>query len=70
MEVEQRYVITLFVEGGMKGVEVIDKLNKHYGGDALQQTQVYYWIKQMKSGKQDLSSAPPPRRAPDEGLDD
>jgi hypothetical protein len=35
----------------MKEVEIIDKLNAHYGGDALQPAQVYSWIKQVKSGR-------------------
>jgi hypothetical protein len=35
MGVEQRYAIKLFVEEGMKGVEIIDRLNRHYGRDAL-----------------------------------
>jgi hypothetical protein len=44
MEVEQRYAIKFFVEEGVKGVEIIDRLNKHYDRDALQRTQVYHWI--------------------------
>jgi hypothetical protein len=51
----------------MKGVEIIDRLNKHYGRDALQRTQVYCWIKEVKSGRNDLSNIPPPGMAPDEG---
>jgi hypothetical protein len=38
MEVEQRSVITFFVEEGMKEVEIIERLNKRYGWDALQGT--------------------------------
>jgi hypothetical protein len=30
MEVEQTHVIKFFVKEGMKGVEIIDRLNKHY----------------------------------------
>jgi hypothetical protein len=41
MEVEQRSVIKFPVEEGVKGLEIIDRLNKHYSGDALQRTQVY-----------------------------
>jgi hypothetical protein len=41
VEVEQKYVINFFVEERMKGVEIIDRLNKHYGRNALQRTQVY-----------------------------
>jgi hypothetical protein len=35
MEVEQTYIIKFFVEEGAKGVEIIDRLNKDYGRDAL-----------------------------------
>jgi hypothetical protein len=51
IEVEQRYVTKFFVEERMNGVEIIDRLSKHYGGDALQRTQVYYWIKEVKLGE-------------------
>jgi hypothetical protein len=41
-------------------VKIIDALNNNWGGDALQQMQVYYWIKEVKSGRKDLSNVPPP----------
>jgi hypothetical protein len=44
MEVEQRYVGKLFAEEAMKRVEIIGRLNKHYGRNALQRTQLYNWI--------------------------
>jgi hypothetical protein len=31
---------------------------------------VYYWIKEVKSGRKDLSNISPPGRARDDGLDD
>jgi hypothetical protein len=36
MEMKQTYVSKLFVEEGMKLVEIIDRLNQHYGQDASQ----------------------------------
>jgi hypothetical protein len=36
MEVEQRHVVKFLVEEGMKGVAIINRLNKPYGGDTLQ----------------------------------
>jgi hypothetical protein len=65
MEVEQRYVVKFFVEEGMKRVEIIHNLNKHHDGDALQRTQVYYWIKEVKWRKKNLSNGPP-REGPDD----
>jgi hypothetical protein len=54
----------------MKDVEIIHRLNKHYGRDALQRTQVHYWIAEVKSVKKDLSNICPPGKVLDEGLDD
>jgi hypothetical protein len=43
--VEQRYVIKFFAEGGMKGVGVIDGLNRHHdGNDLIQWPQSEYEI--------------------------
>jgi hypothetical protein len=70
LEVEQTHVVNFVVEEGMKGVKNIDTLNKHYGEDALQRTQAYHWIREVKSGRKDLSHVPPQGRAPDEELDD
>jgi hypothetical protein len=36
LELEQRYGITSFVKKRMKGVDIIDRRNKHYGRHALQ----------------------------------
>jgi hypothetical protein len=54
----------------MKRVEITYRLNKHFGEDVLQRTQVYYRAKEVKSGRKHLSDLPPPGRALDEGLDD
>jgi hypothetical protein len=70
MEVGQREVINFIGEKSMKGVEIIHKVNKRSGWDALQRAQVCYWIKEVKSGRRDFSSIPPPERVPYKGLDD
>jgi hypothetical protein len=54
MEVSQRYFIKFIMEQGMKGVEIIDRLNKHSLGDTVQRTHVYYWMKEVKSGEKDF----------------
>jgi hypothetical protein len=59
-----------FGEEDMKGVEITDRLNKHSDGGTFQRTQVCHWIKEVKSGRRDLSKVLPPGRAPGEGLDD
>jgi hypothetical protein len=54
MEVEQREIIKFVVEECVKAVEITDRLNKHYGQDALERTQVYDWIKEVKSGRRNF----------------
>jgi hypothetical protein len=40
----------------MKGMEIMNRPNKSYGRDALQRRQVYYWIKELKSGTKDFQT--------------
>lgn len=54
----------------MKAVKLIDRLNKNYVRDAIQRMQVYHWIKEVKSRRNDLSNIPRSGRALDEELDD
>jgi hypothetical protein len=70
MEVGQRYVIKFFVEDGIAGAEIIDRLNKSYSWDPLQRTQIYHWIEEVNSRRKDLPNILPPGRVPDEGLND
>jgi hypothetical protein len=35
MEMEQTYLIEFFMDEGVKAVEIIDRLKKHYFWDAL-----------------------------------
>jgi hypothetical protein len=69
MEMDQTYVSKLFVEEGMKLVEIIDRLNQHYGQGASRLTPVYSWIKEVKSWRKNLLNIPPPGRVRDEALD-
>jgi hypothetical protein len=68
MEVEQCYVINFFSDKGMPGVQIVERLRQHYGKDALSQTQVSFWINQVKRGGMDLSTIASPGRGPDESL--
>jgi response regulator of citrate/malate metabolism len=67
MGMESRDVIKFFVEEGMKVVEIIDRLNKHYSRDTFRM-QVHSSIKEVNSGRKDLSNTSP-RRVQDKGLD-
>jgi hypothetical protein len=56
MEVEQRYVIKFFTDEGMLGIEIISRLSKQYGENALSRMQVYFWISEIKRGRTDLNT--------------
>jgi hypothetical protein len=70
MTLEQRYVIKFFVDEGLPGVQIVDRIQQHYHDEPLSRTQIYYWIKEIKLGRTDLSNIPPPGREPDELLAD
>jgi hypothetical protein len=48
MEVEHRSIIKFLVEEGMKGMEIIDRLNRHSGAEALHRRRVYHRITDLK----------------------
>jgi hypothetical protein len=60
--VEQRYVVKFFVESGMKGAEIIDSLNRHHSRDALQRMKEYCWMKEVKSGRNNVADSLTPER--------
>jgi hypothetical protein len=68
MEFEQRYVIKFFSDEGMPKVQVVERLRHYYGEDALSQTQVYFWMNEVKGGRMDLNTIASPGREPDESL--
>jgi hypothetical protein len=70
IRVEQKSVVKLFVEEGIKEMDIIDRLNHHYGPDALQRMHVYHPIKGVTLGRKDISNVSPPGRASDKRLDD
>jgi hypothetical protein len=49
----------------MKRVEITNRLNRHYGRDALRRTQMHDWIKMVKSGRKYLSNSQPLGKALD-----
>jgi hypothetical protein len=68
MEVEQRYVIKFSVEESMKGVEIIDRLNKHYGQNTFSERRDITGSR-ICNREKEFSNILPPGRVPDEGLD-
>jgi hypothetical protein len=67
-EVEQPYVIKFSANEGMQSVDIIKRLNEHYGDDALSRNMVYYWHAEVKQERTDLSNIASPGKMPDEGL--
>jgi hypothetical protein len=68
MEIEQRSVITFFIDEGMKPLDILMHLHKHYGPRAFGRSTLYLWIGETRRGRTDLSEIPRPGRTPDEGL--
>jgi histone-lysine N-methyltransferase SETMAR len=68
MELEQRYIIKFFMEEGKKGKKIIERLQRHYGTDALARSTVYKWMNELKRGRTDLTNIPSPGRPREEEL--
>jgi hypothetical protein len=68
LEIDQRYVIKFFIDEGMKQLDILMHLHKHYGPRALSRSTLYFWIGEARRDRTDLSEIPGPGRTPDEGL--
>jgi hypothetical protein len=68
MEIEQRYVIKFFIDEGMKPLDILIRLHKHYGPRAFSRFTLYFWIDEARRGRTGLSEILGPGRTPDEGL--
>jgi hypothetical protein len=64
MAVEQPYVIRFFSDEGIPGLRIAERLRQHYGEDALSQTEVYFWINEVKRGKRTFTSSQAPEESP------
>jgi hypothetical protein len=68
MEIEQCYVIKFLIDEGMKPLNILMRLHKHYGIRAFSRSTLYFWIGEARRGKTDLSEIPGLGKTPDEGL--
>jgi hypothetical protein len=66
---EQRQVIRFLLREGLAQTQIPERLSKAYGAAALKITQVFYWVREIRSGQEDLFEQPPPRRPSQIGLD-
>lgn len=67
---EQRYFIKFMFIEGYSPNEIISKLSDIYGDQALHKTQVYYWLAEIKRGRDDLRDEQRTGRPCTEFLDD
>ena len=65
---EQRYAIKFCLKKQMKPKDIIMELQKTYGDACLSETQIYFWIREIKCGREDLSNLPKQGRPVDEQL--
>ncbi len=66
---EQRYFIKCLYLSGDSAHQIIEKLREWFGDDALHRTQIYFWIAEVKRGREDLSDVPRAGRPRDEIVD-
>jgi histone-lysine N-methyltransferase SETMAR len=68
MNLEQRYFILFHWDDDLPTKEIFLLLGEKYGEDALSLSQVYYWTREFRLGRRDVSDAPRSGRPPDEGI--
>jgi hypothetical protein len=68
MELGQRYFIKFLHDSGKDGPEIHSILLEHYGKDSYRKMAVYYWIKEVKRGRTDLTDKEAPGKPLDEDL--
>lgn len=65
---EQRYVIKYLHRKKTKTEDIVKELKDVYGKEALSRSRVYYWVKEIKLGREDLNDLPRSGRPIDEQL--
>jgi hypothetical protein len=68
MEIEQRYVIKFFIDEGMKSLDILMRLHKHYCPRAFSRFTLYFWVSETRRGRTDISKIPGLGKTPDEDL--
>jgi hypothetical protein len=48
---EQDYVIKIFTDESVKGIDIVCSHREHYGEGAMSQSEMYIWIAEMKRGE-------------------
>jgi len=68
-DLEQRYVIKFLRTKGLKLPAIVQELSNTYGADAYPETDVKYWIHELKLGREDLHDQGGPGRPPLDDVD-
>lgn len=68
MEIEQRYAIAFCYRWNMTAEQIADVFQDLYGDKAYQLSTIYFWIRQVKSGRKNLHDQPDREKPKDEGL--
>jgi hypothetical protein len=66
---EQRHMIRFLLREGLTPTQIPERLSKAYGSDALKRTQVFHWVRDIRSGREDLSDQPCPGSPPQIAID-
>lgn len=67
---EQRYAIAFMLRQKMNSKDIVSKLNEVYQEECLCDSQIYYWISEIRFGRKDLSNQKSTGRPYDENIDD
>lgn len=58
MSLEQRFVIKYLLRKETKPKDIIKELKNVYGDEAYSSASIYFWISELKSGREDLLITP------------
>ena len=65
---DQRFAIKFLLRKMMDPKDIIKEMKETYREECYSDSQIYFWIRQIKCGRQDLSDLPKPGRPVDEQL--
>ena len=69
MEVEQRYAIRFLLRKNLSPQRIVSELKETYRDEAYSQASIYFWIKEIKLGRTDLSNLPSTGKPVDDQID-
>lgn len=67
-QMDQRYAIMFLLKKNMKPKDIIKNLQETYKDACLSESQIYFWIREIRCGRTNLNDLPKPGRPVDEQL--